>query len=83
MAISEGSEAVIGFGRLPPELLPLILAHLVSPSDLQAAALVSSAWTTYATEVLYAHVWVRPWQKGADRKVRSSCRETAVCLELR
>lgn len=59
-----------GFARLPVELLPLILGHLAAPSHLHAAALVCSAWAPYAREALYRHVWVRPWQKGADWKVR-------------
>jgi hypothetical protein len=75
MPVAEAKDqarSAVGFGRLPPELLPLILAHLAAPSHLLAASLVCQTWAAYATEILYAHVWVRPWQKGADRKVGPS-----------
>lgn len=68
-APSDEVKPAVGFDRLPPELLPLILSHLAAPTDLFSASLVSKTFAAYATEILYAHVWVRPWQKGADRKV--------------
>lgn len=55
---------------LPSELLPCIFAHLASPPHLHAAALVCKLWYPFVQEILYSHVWVRPWQKGADWKVR-------------
>lgn len=55
---------------LPPELLPCIFTHLASPPHLHAAALVCKIWYPFVQEILYSHVWVRPWQRGADWKVR-------------
>jgi len=56
---------------IPLELLPTIFDFVPKPSHLAALCLVSKAFNTFATPVLYRCVHIFPWHKDAKLKVTS------------
>lgn len=57
------------FQSLPPELLPVIIGHILRPEHLHSVCLVNRTFYVFAHPVLYERIVIRPWQWHAKRKL--------------
>lgn len=58
------------FQDLPPELIPVIVEKVTKPAHLALLCLVSHEFYSFTTPVLYARIFVYPWQKEVKLRVR-------------
>ncbi len=66
--MSERQRDVARFNDLPVELLPLIVQHVVKPSQLAALCLVNKSFYTFAVLLLYERVFIYAWHKEGKAK---------------
>lgn len=60
----------MSFLGLPIEILPEIVDHIVKPQHLARVCLVNKAFNIFASEKLYARIYIYSWHRESKIKVR-------------